>query len=222
MDDYQFDWQRAERTGIAEAVLCGHKSVAQIDAIALTTIERQQSLLFTRLDASLFSRCNNTVQSALDYDPVSQTAIYDAGLAVPLASPALIVTAGTSDLPVAREAQRTLEFNGLNVALIPDCGVAGLWRLTDKLQQLRSAPAIIAVAGMEGALFPVLGGLVPGLIIAVPRSVGYGVAAEGQAALSSALASCSPGVVTVNVDNGFGAACALLKVLRVLPLQARG
>ena len=97
---------------------------------------------------------------------------------------------------------------------VHDCGVAGLWRLTDKLSELRKAPVIIAVAGMEGALFPVLAGMVPGLIIAVPGSTGYGVAEGGRAALSSALSSCAPGVVVVNVDNGFGAACALLKIIK--------
>ena len=126
----------------------------------------------------------------------------------------MIVTGGTSDLRVAREAQRTLLFHGLDVAVLADCGVAGLWRLTEHADRLRAAPAIIAVAGMEGALFPVLAGLTRGLVIAVPTSVGYGVATDGRAALSTALATCAPGVVAVNVDNGFGAASALLKILR--------
>ena len=212
--DYEFDWQRASRTGIAEAVLCGHKSIAQIEDIARQAIERKQSLLFTRLEESQFAQLTSDTQSELNYDPISQTAILNEKKRTLVSSKALIVTAGTSDMPVALEAQRTLQFNGVQVDIIADCGVAGLWRITEKLEQLQSAPAIIAVAGMEGALFPVLGGLVPGIVIAVPRAVGYGVAADGKAALSSALASCSPGVVTVNVDNGFGAACALLKILR--------
>jgi NCAIR mutase (PurE)-related protein len=213
MSDYEFDWQRASRTGVAEAVLCGHKSQSQIEDIARQAIDRQQPLLFTRLEPRLFDQLSTDVKNTLDYDPQSSTAILGSQLPAPNKSEALIVTAGTSDMPVALEAQRTLRFNGLQVDIIPDCGVAGLWRLTEKLERLQSAPAIIAVAGMEGALFPVLGGLVPGLVIAVPRSVGYGIAADGKAALGSALASCSPGVVSVNVDNGFGAACALLKVL---------
>ncbi len=212
--DYEFDWQRASRTGVAEAVLCGHKSTAQIEDIARQAIERAQSLLFTRLEESQFAQLSSDTQSELNYDPISQTAILSEQKRTLVSSKALIVTAGTSDMPVALEAQRTLQFNGVQVDIIADCGVAGLWRITEKLEQLQSAPAIIAVAGMEGALFPVLGGLVPGIVIAVPRAVGYGVAADGKAALSSALASCSPGVVTVNVDNGFGAACALLKILR--------
>ena len=215
MTDYEFDWQRASRTGVAEAVLCGHKSIEQIEDIARQAMDRNQSLLFTRLASTHVEALSSEVKKKLDYDPISQTAILGAqALPTPATSEALIVTAGTSDMPIALEAQRTLTFNGLQVEIIADCGVAGLWRITEKLERLQAAPAIIAVAGMEGALFPVLGGLVPGLVIAVPRSVGYGVSADGKAALSSALASCSPGVVTVNVDNGFGAACALLKVLR--------
>ncbi len=123
-----------------------------------------------------------------------------------------IVCAGTSDLTVAGEACRTLEFLGRRSVLYADVGVAGLWRLLDIVEPLRSHSILIAVAGMEGALFSVLAGLVPGLIIAVPTSVGYGVASGGQAALHSALASCSPGIVCVNIDNGFGAAAAAHKM----------
>jgi NCAIR mutase (PurE)-related protein len=99
--------------------------------------------------------------------------------------------------------------------VIADVGVAGLWRLLRRLEEIRAFKVVIAVAGMEGALFSVLAGLVEAPVIAVPVSVGYGVAAGGQGALSSALASCAPGLVTVNIDNGFGAACAAIKMLRV-------
>ena len=107
-------------------------------------------------------------------------------------------------------------FNGLNVEVVHDCGLAGLWRLTDQLPVLSKAPVIIAVAGMEGALFSVLAGLVSGLVIAVPGSTGYGVSEGGHAALHSALSACAPGVVVVNIDNGFGAACAMIKILSQL------
>jgi len=126
-----------------------------------------------------------------------------------------IVCAGTSDMGVAIEAQRALAFHGVSATLIGDVGVAGLWRLFDRLDEITSWRAAIVVAGMEGALFSVVAGQVPGLVIAVPTSIGYGVAAGGMAALHSALASCAPGVVVVNIDNGFGAACAALKMLRV-------
>ncbi len=213
-DETNFDWQRAARTGIAEAVLCGHKTLEQIVSIIAAAQERRQSLLLTRLSSehadALCLEFDN-----IDWHHSSGTAFLDNGLKVPVESDCLIVTAGTSDVAVAEEARRTLLFNGLRVKVINDCGVAGLWRLTDRLDVLQRAPVIIAVAGMEGALFSVLAGLVPGLIIAVPGSTGYGVSEHGNAALSSALASCAPGIVVVNIDNGFGAACALLKSIRV-------
>ena len=127
----------------------------------------------------------------------------------------MIVAAGTSDLGVATEAARTLGFHGYAAPLIADVGVAGLWRLMARLEELRTADVLIVVAGMEGALFSVVAGLVAAPVIALPSSVGYGVAAAGRAALHSALASCAPGVVVVNIDNGFGAAAAAIKMLRM-------
>jgi NCAIR mutase (PurE)-related protein len=124
-----------------------------------------------------------------------------------------VVTAGTSDLPVAHEALRTLAFYGLPARAIADVGVAGLWRLLRHEDELRRYPAVIVVAGMEGALFSVVGGLVRGVVIAVPTSTGYGAARGGETALHAALASCAPGVVVVNIDNGYGAACAAIRVL---------
>ncbi|MCB9946241.1 MAG: nickel pincer cofactor biosynthesis protein LarB [Rhodospirillaceae bacterium] len=214
MTDLRFDWARRDRTGVAEAVLAEGKSGAQIRQAIVGAQTRQSSLLLTRLAAAPGEELAAEIGTAFDYDAVSRTAILDHGLLPTTPCDALIVTGGSSDLPVAREAQRTLRFHGLDVGLLADCGVAGLWRLTDHADRLRAAPAIIAVAGMEGALFPVVAGLTPALVIAVPSSVGYGVAVGGRAALSTALATCAPGVVTVNIDNGFGAACALIKILR--------
>ncbi len=211
MQEFEFDWQRQQRTGIAEAVLCEGKTVDQIKSILSQANDRKVSLLLTRLSTEVMQACSGV--DNLECDNQSATAVLNNGLIAPVASDCLIVTAGSSDMRVACEAQQTLRFNGLEVPVIADCGVAGLWRLTEKREQLNAAPVIIAVAGMEGALFPVLGGLVKGLVIAVPTSNGYGVATGGKTALGSALATCSPGVVTVNIDNGFGAACALLKVL---------
>lgn len=215
MSDIQFDWQRGERCGVAEAVLCEGKTTNQINQIIEQANEQSVSLLLTRLDNETADALTNSAAHRLDYEEQSRTAILNNGLPDPEPTDALIVTAGSSDMPVAIEAQRTLRFHGLDVSVIADCGVAGLWRLTEKLDRLRSAPVIIAVAGMEGALFPVLGGMVPGIVIAVPRSTGYGVAAGGKTALNTALASCAPGVVSVNIDNGFGAAGAMLKILNL-------
>ena len=123
------------------------------------------------------------------------------------------MTAGTSDLPVAREAIRTLAFYGVGAREIADVGVAGLWRILQHEEELRRYPVVIVVAGMEGALFSVVAGLVGGVVIAVPTSTGYGAARAGETALHAALASCAPGLVAVNIDNGFGAANAALRVL---------
>lgn len=218
MTDMRFDWERAARTGVSEAVLSDGKSVDQIVRIVAEADTARRSLLLTRLSAEAASEAAEAAGAAtgrFDYDPLSRTAILDHGLPDPVPSKALIVTAGSSDMEVAREARRTLLFHGHDVEILADCGVAGLWRLTGQIDRLAQAPAIIAVAGMEGALFPVLAGLVPALIIAVPTSVGYGVAEAGKAALSTALATCSPGLTVVNIDNGFGAASALIKILRL-------
>lgn len=213
MTDLRFDWQRAKRTGVAEAVLATGKSDEQIRAVITEAQVSRQSLLITRLEPELGAALAADIGESFDHDARSRTAILDQGLPDPQPSDALIVTAGTSDLPVAEEARRTLAFHGHDVEILADCGVAGLWRLTEQAERLCAATAIIAVAGMEGALFPVVAGLTPALVIAVPTSIGYGVAEGGKAALGTALATCAPGVVAVNIDNGFGAACALIKVL---------
>ncbi|MEQ1953786.1 nickel pincer cofactor biosynthesis protein LarB [Mesorhizobium sp. CN2-181] len=211
-DDFEMDWQRDARTGVPEAVLCGHKSMAQIEAIVAMAHAGGKRLLLTRLDEAGFAALGGETGKLLDYDPLSRTAVLGGG--VPLAATGVgIVAAGTSDLPVAREAARALAFCGHESPIIADVGVAGLWRLTSRLEEIRRFRVVIAVAGMEGALFSVLAGLAAAPVIAVPASVGYGVAAGGRVALDAALASCSPGIVTVNIDNGFGAAAAAIKML---------
>ena len=210
--DFQIDWDRESRTGVSEAVLCQSKTPAQIDAILAAAAAEHRRLLLTRLPVALRAQLSTL---DLDYDPLSATAIFG-GVAAITASGIGIVAAGTSDLPVAREAQRTLAFGGHDAPLIADVGVAGLWRLMARIEDLRAFKIIIATAGMEGALFGVLAGLVRAPVIAVPTSVGYGVAAGGMTALHSALASCAPGLLTVNIDNGFGAAAAAIKMLRAL------
>jgi hypothetical protein len=152
----------------------------------------------------------------MDYDPVSQTAFFDHAPRTAATPQVAVVTAGTSDSRPAREAMRTLAFNGIGATAIFDVGVAGIWRLMDRIDEIASHPVVIAVAGMDAALPSVLGGLVPGVLIAVPTSVGYGVARAGETALFSCLASCAPGVTVCNIDNGYGAACAAIRALRAL------
>lgn len=210
----RMDWEREARTGVPEAVFAAGKTTAQIETIVAMALERDKRLLVTRLEEASLASLSSGVRDALDYDPVSRTAVV--GGPVPLTACGVgIVAAGTSDMPVALEAERTLGFAGHEASLIADVGVAGLWRLMERRDELVRMRIIIAVAGMEGALFSVVAGLVPAPVIAVPSSVGYGVAAGGTAALSSALASCAPGVTVVNIDNGFGAAVAAIKMLRL-------
>lgn len=211
MKDFEIDWERESRTGVAEAVLCEGKSAPQIEAIVAAAGERR--LLLTRLDEAKLAQLPPARRQSLDYDPLSNTAFHGRCLAPALTGPG-IVCAGTSDLPVAREAARSLLFAGYQAPLIADVGVAGLWRLMRRLDEIRSFKVVIAVAGMEGALFSVLAGLLDAPVIAVPTSVGYGVAKGGHTALHSALASCATGLVAVNIDNGFGAASAAIRILR--------
>ena len=214
MSELWMDWERERRTGVAEAVFCAGKTPAQIEAAAASAVAEGRRLLMTRLAGDMFASLPAALKEQLDYDLSSATAILGGVSGAEQIAGALIVAAGTSDLGVAREAARTLSFHGFAAPLIADVGVAGLWRLLAKVAELRAAKVIVAVAGMEGALFSVLAGLVEAPVIAVPTSIGYGVAAGGMAALNSALASCATGLVVVNVDNGFGAAAAAIKILR--------
>jgi pyridinium-3,5-biscarboxylic acid mononucleotide synthase len=209
------DWDREARVGVAEAVFCAGKTAEQISRILRLAQARKQSLLLTKLAPECFATLEPAVRQQLDFDSLSRTAVLDSGLPAAVPAAVGIVCAGTSDMAVAVEAQRALAFHGVRAPLIGDVGVAGLWRFFEHLEEIAAWRVVIVVAGMEGALFSVAAGQVPGLVIAVPTSVGYGVASGGIAALHSALAACAPGVVVVNIDNGFGAACAVVKLLRV-------
>lgn len=213
MTDFLLDAGRAERVGFGEAVYCAGKTATQIDAILDDAASRDMPILLTRLDPWVFATLSHA--ESLNYESLSRTAF--AGN-VPPARPAgiAVVTAGTSDLPVAREVLRTLAFAGHAATEIADVGVAGLWRLLRRVDELRDFAVIVAVAGMDAALPTVLGGLVPGCLIAVPTSVGYGVATGGHAALHAVLASCAPGILVVNIDNGYGAACGAMRMLQTM------
>jgi hypothetical protein len=212
----RLDWERETRTGVGEAVLAQSKTLVQLVEIVRMTLERDERLFVTRLCADKAADISIKFPTGFHYHPPSHTAVIgEPALGSAPLEDVAIVAAGTSDVQVAMEAAQTLRFHGYEPKLIADVGVAGLWRLMERLDEIRQARVIIAAAGMEGALFSVLGGLVAAPVIAVPTSVGYGVSEGGKAALSSALASCSTGIVTVNIDNGFGAAIAALKILRL-------
>ena len=211
---FLLDAAREARIGLPEAIFCAGKTPAQIAAIVEAA---GRPLLLTRLDAARHAALPAAVRARLDYDDLSATA-FSGPPPAPASEAARIavVTAGTSDIPVAREALRTLRFSGVGARAIDDVGVAGLWRLLERIDELRRFAVLLVVAGMDAALPTVVAGLVPGAVIAVPTSVGYGVAAGGRAALHATLASCAPGVAVVNIDNGYGAACAALRIERQL------
>ncbi|HEX5463382.1 MAG TPA: nickel pincer cofactor biosynthesis protein LarB [Burkholderiales bacterium] len=212
--DIRLDRQRRARVGLDEAVLCASKSIEQIVTILDQTSVGGGPLLLTRLSEQQFRSLPDHHQSSVDYDPVSRTGICRGEPLYDGESRVAIVTAGSSDVPAGREAARTLAYYRYAADEICDVGVAGLWRLLEHVETLRHKAAVIVAAGMDGALPSVVAGLLPGVVIALPTSVGYGVGQGGHAALNTALSSCAPGLVVVNIDNGYGAACAAVRVLR--------
>lgn len=198
-----------------EAVLCSEKSDAQLAVIVPELHLTEQPVLLTRLSLDQLQSLDAHTQTAIDYDSISQTGFLN-GTTAQRSGTVAIVAAGTSDQSVAAEAARTLAFSGVTHELIVDVGVAGLWRLEARIDEIRQADVVLAVAGMDAAIVSVLGGLIGAPLVAVPTSVGYGVATGGSTALHSALASCAQGVTVVNIDNGFGAACAAVRMLALL------
>ena len=208
---FEFDHHRTERTGINEVIFALDKSTNEINHI-LNTI-KNNSLLITKLKKSKYE--NLELKHLIDYDKTSLTGFFNYKKQKLIQNEISIVAAGTSDLNIATEAKRTLEFFGYKAEEIYDVGVAGLWRIMKKLDLIKKTKLSIVVAGMDGALPTVLTGLIPNPVIAVPTSTGYGVANNGNTALKSMLTSCSPGMSVVNIDNGFGAACAAIRIVKV-------
>jgi NCAIR mutase (PurE)-related protein len=226
MDDLEhavLDHGRAARTGVPEVIFCEGKSTQQVIQIVRRVVEREGRVLATRVPSDMVRDVLREFPDAVHHG-LARMIVLDrrpspegtaAGPEEAAAGPYVaVVTAGTSDLPVAEEAAVTLEFLGARVERVNDVGVAGLHRLLDRREVLRRARVVIAVAGMEGALPSVIGGLVPCPVVAVPTSVGYGASFGGLAALLAMLNSCAPGVAVVNIDNGFGAAVHAYKITR--------
>jgi NCAIR mutase (PurE)-related protein len=200
------DHQRASRQGFPEVVLGLGKTPDQIAAISERIVARGHTLLVTRADQAAFAAVQ-TVVSEAEYHPVARAITRRMHEVSPGRGTILVAAAGTSDLPVAEEAAVTAEVMGNTVDRLFDVGVAGLHRLLREHTRLASARVIVVVAGMEGALPSVVGGLVSVPVIAVPTSIGYGASFQGLAALLGMLNSCANGVSVVNIDNGFGAGC---------------
>lgn len=212
--DVLFDFERSARIGLPESVFCQGKPIEALIAL-LRKFARGNGhpVLFTRLLPDIFDALPQDVRDGLDYHATSRTAWGDP---LPLrenGGQVAVVSAGTADSAVAWEAARTLAYLGIKHTIFEDCGVAGLWRLTERLFEINEHDVVIAVAGMDAALASVLGGLTAKPLLAVPTSVGYGVVNNGESALTSMLASCAPGIGVFNIDNGYGAACAAARIV---------
>jgi NCAIR mutase (PurE)-related protein len=208
------DHHRTLRQGMAEAVYAPGKTPDQCAAIVAELLAQPNGspVVLTRAD-------RDQVATALRANPAGH-AVGDERSTVIWREASvrdetvLVITAGTADLPVADECDATLHAHGFRPVRVTDVGVAGLHRVLDTADELAAADAVVVVAGMEGALASVVGGLTPAPVIAVPTSVGYGAALEGVTALLAMLASCASGITVVGIDNGFGAACAIVRLLR--------
>ena len=199
------DLARAARRGFPEAVYCAGKTTEQLAAIATAVRPRTDIVtLFTRADSERAKAVLAELPAAF-HDHVAGLLAWPATRPEPTGGLVVVVTAGTSDLPVAKEASLTAQYLGRPTELVVDVGVAGLHRVLDRLPLLREAKVIIVVAGMDGALPSVVAGLVSAPVVAVPTSVGYGAAFGGLAPLLAMLNACAPGVAVVNIDNGYGA-----------------
>ena len=205
------DAARERRCGAGEVIFGAGKTPEQIVEIATAIVARGNGVLATRLSEDAAKKFLEAFPHASCNEKAKAVWINSQKSLQKVRGKIAIVTAGTSDMPVAEEARATAEFLGSPVEMFYDCGVAGIHRLADRLDGIRKCSAIIAIAGMEGALASVLAGLVSVQVIAVPTSVGYGASFGGISALLSMLNSCANGVSVVNIDNGFGAAyCAHL------------
>jgi NCAIR mutase (PurE)-related protein len=199
----ELDLGRAARRGYPEAVFCEGKSPDQLRVIAEALRESAAATLFTRCSAEHLAVLHEVLPDAA-VDDVARLVAWPAAPPAPTGGRVVVACAGTSDLPVAREAWLTATHLGRRTDLVVDVGVAGLHRVLGKLDALRAARAIVVVAGMDGALASVVAGLVAAPVVAVPTSVGYGAAFGGLAPLLSMLNACAPGVGVVNIDNGYG------------------
>ena len=209
------DFFRKDRIGIPETIFCQDKDINQIKNIC-NDLDKEKTTLFTRLSINKYSKLPKKIQKILKYNDISSSAIYGKIPIIKESYNVAIVCAGTSDMPSVSEAHQTLISSGQYSKIFADLGVAGLWRIQKYLNEIKKFKIIIVAAGMDGALPSVLGGLVSHPVIAIPTSTGYGVSNKGNTALNSMLASCSPGITVVNIDNGYGAATAAIRILNAI------
>jgi NCAIR mutase (PurE)-related protein len=209
---FEHDWSRKQRLGFPEVIFGASKTLSDLLNILTLFSEKGQNALVTKLQPEKAHELKKHFSGTF-YDETSGILMLQQPKLLKDLKEIAILSAGTSDSSVVNEAFYTLSFLNVSARRFSDIGIAGLHRLTDKLDQIKSYKVLIVVAGFEGLLPSVVGGLLPQPIIAVPTSVGYGVAKDGKAALYSMLASCANGITVTNIDNGYGAAMAAFRII---------
>ena len=211
--DIRFDFQRRERLGLIEAIWGQDKSIDQLERLSENILSKNEVVFITRINSEKAAALLDLYDDALFYEEAKCLIIGENQHKLNTNKKVAIISGGSSDLPVTLEAKIALEIYGVNCQTFIDVGVAGLHRLIGQLEEIKKYDVLIVCAGMEGALATVVGGLLAQPIIAVPVSVGYGVSKNGETALNSMLASCSSGIAVMNIDNGYGAAMAALRII---------
>jgi pyridinium-3,5-biscarboxylic acid mononucleotide synthase len=217
-DRINLDFNRENRLGFPEAVYGANKDIESLAEIIRRFIDKKKSVLVTRLQPDKYEMLKDIHQPVF-YDKISGLFVAGA-FPDPVSNRSVgVISAGTTDAYVVNEIYYTLKFHGVEAEKIQDIGVAGLHRLLNRLDDLSRHSILIVVAGFEGALPSVVGGLLPQPVIAVPTSIGYGVAENGHVALKAMLASCASGITVVNIDNGYGAAIAAFRILNTVQVS---
>ncbi len=212
--DINFDFQRRERLGIIEAIWGQDKSIDQLKRLCGNVLAKNEVVFITRINSKKAIDLLDLYHDARFYEEAKCLIIGENSNKIHTNKEVAIISGGSSDLGVTLEAKLALEIYGVNCQSFIDVGVAGLHRLMSQLEEINKYDVLIVCAGMEGALATVVGGLLAQPIIAVPVSVGYGVSKDGETALNSMLSSCSPGIAVMNIDNGYGAAMAALRIIK--------
>jgi len=212
--DINFDFQRRERLGLIEAIWGEDKSISQLKRLSESVLSKNEVVFITRINSEKANYLLDSYDDARFHEEANCLTIGKNFNKIITNTKVAIISGGTSELAVTLEAQLALEIYGVNFQSFIDVGVAGLHRLMSQLEEINKYDVLIVCAGMEGALATVVGGLLAQPIIAVPVSVGYGVSKDGETALNSMLSSCSPGIAVMNIDNGYGAAMAALRIIK--------
>ena len=212
--DIRFDFDREKRLGFIEAIWGEDKSIEQLEKVSKEVLQKNKIVFITRINKLKAKFLQEIYKNATFYNEANCLVIDESINRIQSDKTVAIVAGGSSDLSVSIEAKLALKVHGISSEIFMDVGVAGIHRLFNQLDKIKKHNVIIVCAGMEGALATVITGLLPQPIIGVPVSVGYGVSKDGKVALNSMLASCSPGLMVMNIDNGYGAAMAALRIIK--------